>query len=168
MKYMLVIVAVSLIGCASFCPTVGTIPFKQEISLPDTGTVVNAKTGDVLFHYEIQFGKRVSDDNPLITSAASGDLSAGNAYMFELTIQSIAQGKIGLVYSEYVKHTLNFSTALCGLNESYDLRAPWYKRPAFDKYYEFEISDSASIALGKNIFMVLSNNPNSIQYKRIQ
>jgi len=123
-----------------------------------------SNTGEVFFKEEIIIGEITTAK---ILNNSDYTKFYGNAGYFELIISSVSKNKLTLDYSEYI---LN-------INDQFSYRIVdgdkiiinyWMKKVAFDKIFEYDISESKTICFKTYQFEIIRVENGSIFYVRIK
>jgi hypothetical protein len=133
----------SFAGCAG-------VPVNYDASPQVPNKILDTKIGDIFFERETMTG----EDN------RAGWVFFGNAMRIELSVRAATKDKLVLDYSEYTKP----------MNQSggYQRYGQWFKRPAFDKTMEYDLTDSKIISFQKYEFEIIEIKGGRITYKRLK
>ena len=114
-------------------------------------------TGNVFFKEEIMKGK--------LLSSSRHTKFYGVAGYFELVVSSVLKNKLTLDYSEYILNNNDMYSYMI-TDDGRMIIMSWLKRTAFDKSFEYDISESKTICFKTYQFEITKIENGSIFYIR--
>ena len=150
MKRLMIVAALAACTLVTGC---GTTPVNvNTANISATGEEKTIGIGDVFFDRVVMTGqKNVGDPN--------NSVFGGEAYKFDLVLESASKDLLKLGYSEYMKQPSPYGY--------YEL-SPWTKKPAFSRTLEYDLKDSKRVTYKSYVFEVLNSQNGMVTYKRIQ
>jgi len=147
MKAIVIVMIMTLVGCATFQP----VSIKERT--PQVGVEVTVLTGDVLFESIDCYGEEM-----VYSGSSRRIVHRGECSRYDLTVAGVFKDKIMLQYREYMKCPSRWVPSYL-----YDLDAPWCVKDAFTRDLEYS-TESSHIKYKSHSFRILSVTDNGFTY----